>query len=239
MDTSYYQLVTPQFLYPLNYISMTGSILMTVGVALERYIAVTRPHYYNSVMKESSRCRLMQYLLPVTLFSLLFNVPKFFEHEVKMPELEEEEEWFVAPTQLSYNSTYGTYDCLSKLVVLGILPFITFSIFNVRIYKEVIKLRKRKEKQESSLCIILIFIVLTFFICHLPRLLLNIHEIWTLEQVKYCLHIQITIMGGFPVWAILLGYISNVLMVINSSANLVIYFIIGANMRQQIRNILC
>ena len=215
---------------------MTGSILMTVGVALERYIAVTRPHYYSSVMKENSSYRLLQYLLPVTLFSVLFNVPKFFEHEVKMPELEE---WFVAPTQLSYNSTYGTYDCLSKLIVLGILPFTTFSIFNVRIYKEVIKLRKRKEKQEAVLCIILIFIVLTFFICHSPRLLLNIHEIWTLEQVKFCLHIEMTILGGFPVWAILLGYISNVLMVINSSANLVIYFIIGANMREQLRKIIC
>ena len=211
---------------------------MTVGVALERFIAVTRPHYYNTVLTATSgqNSRLLQYLIPVTFFSLLFNVPKFFEHEVKMPEVGE---WFVAPTQLSYNSTYGTYDCISKLIVLGILPFTTFSIFNVRIYKEVSKLKKRKEKQEACLCIILIFIVLTFFICHLPRLLLNIHEIWTLDQVKYCLHIQLTLLGGFPVWAILLGYISNVLMVINSSANLVIYCIIGANMRQRLREIIC
>ena len=211
---------------------------MTVGVALERFIAVTRPHYYNAVVRDSQgqRCRLLQYLLPVTIFSILFNVPKFLEHEVVRPQ---QGEWFVVPTQLSYNSTYGTYDCASKLIILGILPFTIFSIVNVRIYREVSKLRKRKEKQEANLCIILIFIVLTFFICHSPRLLLNIHEIWTLDQVEHCLHIQQTILGGFPVWAILLGYVSNVLMVINSSANLVIYCIIGANMRKQLRDILC
>ena len=110
---------------------------------------------------------------------------------------------------------------------------------SVRIYREVSGLRKRKEKQEANLCIILIFIVLTFFLCQSPRLLLNIHEIWTLDQVEHCLHVQQTLLGGFPVWAILLGYISNVLMVINSSANLVIYCIIGANMRKQLRDILC
>ena len=46
--------------------------------------------------------------------------------------------------------------------------------------------------------------------------------------ITYCI-----ISGGFQIWEIYLGYISQVLLVINSSANFYIYCIIGANNREQ------
>lgn len=39
----------PYFLYPLHMMAMTGSILMTVAIALERYNAVHWPISYSQV----------------------------------------------------------------------------------------------------------------------------------------------------------------------------------------------
>lgn len=36
-------LLFPYLLYPAQYIAMSGSVFMTVGIALERYIAVHYP----------------------------------------------------------------------------------------------------------------------------------------------------------------------------------------------------
>ena len=44
----------PVLLFPLNHISMTGSILSTVAVTLERFVATHRPIYYNTVVKDAT-----------------------------------------------------------------------------------------------------------------------------------------------------------------------------------------
>ena len=49
LETSLHVYLFPPLLYPLNAIAMTGSIFMTVGVTVERYIAVYHPLYYNKV----------------------------------------------------------------------------------------------------------------------------------------------------------------------------------------------
>jgi hypothetical protein len=44
-----FQLLFPYFLYPGQTIMMTASIFMTVGIAMERYVAVHYPLDYNQV----------------------------------------------------------------------------------------------------------------------------------------------------------------------------------------------
>lgn len=46
----------PYFLYPLHMVAMTGSILMTVAIALERFVAVHYPINYSQAMNDSRYC---------------------------------------------------------------------------------------------------------------------------------------------------------------------------------------
>ena len=48
-QTDIHILLFPYFLYPLHMMAMTGSILMTVAIALERYSAVHWPIAYSQV----------------------------------------------------------------------------------------------------------------------------------------------------------------------------------------------
>ena len=48
---------------------------------------------------------------------------------------------------------------------------------------------RKKNKQKASelnLAVILLFIVFMFFVCHFPRILLNVHEFFMLEDMIEC-----------------------------------------------------
>ena len=50
-----------------------------------RYLSVSKPiEYHNTVTASQSKWpRILRYILPVLIFSTLFNLPKFFELRVK------------------------------------------------------------------------------------------------------------------------------------------------------------
>ncbi len=67
-------------LYGLHNAIMTCSIYMTVVLAFERYLAVSKPiEYHNTVNSGKRWVRLARYVLPVLLLAVVFNLPKFFE----------------------------------------------------------------------------------------------------------------------------------------------------------------
>ena len=55
---------------------MTCSIFMMMALALERYIAVSRP--FSRVPSSHSAKFILIYLIPVVFASFLLNLPKFF-----------------------------------------------------------------------------------------------------------------------------------------------------------------
>ena len=56
LQTDLHLILLPYFLYPLHSMAMTGSILMTVAIALERYNAVHWPISYSQVRKKNTFC---------------------------------------------------------------------------------------------------------------------------------------------------------------------------------------
>ena len=48
-----------------------------------RYFAVCHPFYYRDAVRATTiKCRVAQYVVPVILFAMLLNLPKFFETEL-------------------------------------------------------------------------------------------------------------------------------------------------------------
>ncbi len=74
----------PHLLYPLQNIAMVASIYLIIVVALERYIAVSKPLTSFVGDQEGHRWRkVFNYVIPVTIFSVLFNLPTFFEFYIE------------------------------------------------------------------------------------------------------------------------------------------------------------
>ena len=70
------------FFYQLQAISLMCSMVTTVVLAVERYLAVTKPvEYHFAVVAAANQPwrRVMRYMIPTIVFCVIFNLPKYFE----------------------------------------------------------------------------------------------------------------------------------------------------------------
>ena len=69
----YHFYIAPK-LVPTLQMALTGSVYSTVGIAIERYLAVCHPFYIAGKNWSAKR-----YIIPIILFSSIYNAPHYFE----------------------------------------------------------------------------------------------------------------------------------------------------------------
>ena len=60
-----------------------------------------------------------------------------------------------------------------------------------------------RRRQEDNLAVVFMGLVGVFFVCHILRVTLNIHEMLIIEHAKKCFDVG----PGFPLWSVILGKI--------------------------------
>ncbi|XP_059098618.1 FMRFamide peptide receptor frpr-18-like [Tigriopus californicus] len=268
--TSLHLYMFPYFLYPCLSIAMTCSVFMTVAVALERYIAVHYPIDYSQAINSPEACRrrLFKYVIPVVIMAVFVNAPKFFESTVgehailthpntsmlqigngSVPiQVSDADITYIKRievTDLRKDPTYTIYyNNWTRLMLIGIVPFILLIYFNYKIYQDV-KHRNRRQmsmsrhsatatqqarrRQEDNLAIVFMGIVLVFLICHSPRLILSMHEMMIIHDAMKC---QAQRLHPFHAWTLITMCVSHLLLVINSSINMILYIFLNESFRR-------
>ena len=61
-----------------------------------------------------------------------------------------------------------------------------------------VSVKDSRRKQEDNMAVIFMGFILVFLVCHLPRLLLNIHELFTIKNAIACMEAG---KNGFPIWS--------------------------------------
>ena len=81
-----HQWVFAKFVYPWRGISMCCSAYITVALALDRYNAVSNPSKYKASMRSHTNpiTPVLRCTLPIICLSILFNIPKYFDLDIKM-----------------------------------------------------------------------------------------------------------------------------------------------------------
>ena len=117
---------------------------------------------------------------------------------------------------------------ITRTFLLGIFPFIALLFFNIRIYQRFRRTRRRytikknnnnsQQAKDLQLARILILIACMFFVTNLPRLLLNLYELFYINEMMDC-------KGAFvpSTWFICSTSVNHLLIVINCLMNFVIY----------------
>lgn len=129
--------------------------MMTVAIALERYVAVHYPINYSQAMNDSRELkrRLMKYLIPVVALSIAMNVTKFFEIRLVFDEYVVDTvdgynitEWRpnFHVTQFRKDPTYSIPFNWFRFISIGILPFVLLVFFNLQIYVDIRRRNLRK-----------------------------------------------------------------------------------------------
>ena len=114
------------------------SYLVTVlylrkDIAVERYLTICRPLYHRAHSWKAP-----VYFVPILVFSILYNVPKFFElgrtNAGSITQIHHSYELlnYVAPTEMRNNPIYfHIYFVWCNLIFNGIIPFILLITLNI------------------------------------------------------------------------------------------------------------
>lgn len=219
-----YSSIVLVYIFPLASVTQTATIWVTVLVAVNRYIAVCMP--YQAPRLCTVRQAKIQ-LTAVLVLAVLYNVPKFAEGYVEYDPVEDCLK--ARHTELGDSFTFMLiYDNVLYMIFMMILPLLTLTVLNIRLVKALKELsRKRAEmqsarqQQDNNVTLVLIIVVLVFIICQAPALANKF--MWSVldNDARAC--------GGFQFY---FSRLSNVLVIVNSAVNFVIYFFFNTRFRQ-------
>ena len=240
LDTLYiYWGRSKEFVWPLAMITHTCAVWLTVMVTATRYLSVCRPlgSKKNACLHDPK----IQILI-VVMFSVFYNIPRFFEHQqigtketnVVINASEEERvnvsntnvnDHKLEPIHLGDNRLYQIiYSNILYYPVMFIIPLVSLTYFNAKLIQTIRQIKKKREtmtghrSRDDHITICIIAIVCVFIICQTPALINQIF--WAIRSPE-C--------GSFHFYY---TKISDVLVVLNSSCNFIIYCLFGQSFRK-------
>lgn len=140
------------WILPVAQICFTANAYITVAVSLERYLTICRPFYHRA-----HSWRAPAYFVPILAFSILFNVPRFFElswvdagnktqigHSYELLN-------YVEPTDMRNNPIYvQVYFVWCNFIFSGVLPFLLLITLNVSVLNQLRVYGNNAKKTKKS-----------------------------------------------------------------------------------------
>jgi len=208
---------------PLAHMGLTGSIYLTMAIAMERYFTVCHPFFKVSSPASSSISSSLQtnhsfweeYVNPLQALNLtekksFTDIATNFSllHRNTALQLE------VLPSDLRQNPLYvKVYLTYSNMIIHGIFPLLFLVIVNSKIYFRIRSLCPVQQGREVRHTQVSLAIVAVFLFCHAVRWIPNIWELNQAGEEKLV----------WPLWVSNLSQVSHLLTVFSSSANFYIY----------------
>ena len=215
------------YIWPLSLICHTITVYLTCLVTATRYMSICHP------TKRSQKNELFEYrvlAVIIVVISFVYNLPRFFEHS---------ELYKVQNSNNRSNITYRSFNLGDSKVyqivysnilyfpVMYIVPLVSLAYMNSRLIKAIRALKTRKKTltgrkaQKDNITVCIIVLVCVFILCQTPALINQIFFAVTTNEDREC--------GGFHFFY---TKISDVLVVINSSTNFIIYCLFGQSFRR-------
>ena len=148
--------------------------------------------------------------------------------------------YVLIPSKLYRDETYRSICPVIKIVLLGVVPLLSLTYLNWRIFNAVRlssqlvqeKARNEQQQKENDLARVLIGIIVLFIVCHTFRVTIEIDNIFTARSLPVC-H-ELCLPEFTTLWTVVVDPLSELMMVINSASNMVIYCCLNANFRKLI-----
>lgn len=222
------------YVWPLSLMAHTITVWVTVLLTLNRYHAVV-----TLVRSANSLARMKVKVIILIVCSVLYNVPRFFEHHVVRRDLE-------TPSNGTQNASYtdvnlgdiSTYQIIYSIIlyypVMYIVPFLSLAYLNTKLISALKGIKKKRQAitghkvKEDHVTVIVIVIVITFICCQTPALVNQIFWATLQHDQRKC--------GSFHFYY---TRISDILVVLNSSANFAIYCLFGKTFREVFLATIC
>lgn len=214
---------------PFGWTAQTGTIWLTMLLAVDRYIAISRPF---KAMVICTVVNARKAIIITTVIALLFNLPRF-PHYYLVAMYTNSNATFVAhiKTQLPYWNTdvyHYLYHIALTMIFLFIIPLISLSVVNMQLMRALRSARERRQsmgansspRRHHNVTIILnvVLVISKFIMCETPDLIAGV--IGAFESVAAT--------EAFLIFS----PIKEMMLVLNSTLNFYIYCIFNSRFRQ-------
>jgi hypothetical protein len=231
-DKSDWVMLQP-YVFPLLKTCQTLCIWMMVLVTVDRFLYVCRPLHRPRLHRMAS-------VFGVHAAAVLYNLPRFFDscmmrfHDVCSNRSTARMVYAHAFQSILY---FDIYQYILYILMLYILPLATLIVLNLKLIQAIRASRHRNYSSahasastpppasvsyENNATLVLVIIIVVFIVCETPELVLKIatvisrhmrsSEIFTTNLIRF-------------------GIVNEILMVINSSSNFLIYVLFGKRFR--------
>ncbi|XP_052817379.1 FMRFamide receptor-like [Mya arenaria] len=221
-----YQYMHP-YVYPIALIAQTGTVYTTLAFTVERYIAVCKPLHAANTCTMSRTKRVIIFIF---VASIAYNIPRFLEYRTR-------EDWSDAYnrtipsiefTAVGENQVFQeVYFIYLYLCIMFLIPFSLLTVLNILLIRAVNKARKTRNymsssnTKDTSLTVMLIVVINVFLACQFPALVDNIIvALFDYGDLKCSVQ-----------W-VRFTTISNLLVVVNSAVNFILYCILSKRFRR-------
>ncbi len=224
------------YAWPLAHMSQMGTVWMTVLVATNRYIAVCHP---LQAPRLCTKHKVKVQITIMTISIIIYNIPRYLEHHYIFKNVTTSEnttnEMEVNIGLASHQLYNIIYENVSYMLFLFLIPLLILIVLNAHLVKELKAAQKSREaltsrttNDENNITLVMIVIILVFIVCQTPASINQIlFYIVSDEEKSKCSHY------------IKYYHISNLLLVMNSSVNFVIYCMFRRQFQQDVCALLC
>ncbi|TRY71537.1 hypothetical protein TCAL_12499 [Tigriopus californicus] len=219
-------LIYRYFLYPFTTVAYSGGVYMTVTITIERFVAVCRPHSYReSLVHTSPGIRALKYVLPVIVFSLVLNIPKFLEIEVHF--VNGSSQYTLSEIRRNPNFIWWYTHSLiiHPFLTTTVVPIILLCVLNIKIYRGILKARinvhNSNNHGELNLAVVFVTLCSLFILSHSLRIYLAVRAVIEAPITSACMDSHKSYLP--PIHLVCLEATSNLLILTNSSCNIFVY----------------
>lgn len=224
--------------WPCALTAETATIYLTILVTLNRYVAVCRPY---ETSKFCSLADAKRHVVIVCAFAVLYNLPRFFEYEFA-PIEDANNNVTGRGVVLSHLGVDRTYQILYANVLYCLVfflgPFVALVFLNSELIAALRETKRKRMKvlnmdssssrSEDDITLMLIVVVVVFVVCQTPA-----------STTQVLLSFLSDNMRGCPSTFFYYERISDLLVVVNSSINFIIYCFCSRRFRQILSDLMC
>ena len=219
---------------PVGAMVQTVMVWFTVLLALNRFIAVCKPF---RAPKLCTLKRAQIQVAVVVIFATCFNIPKFFQYDIMyngtgVDGIYKESSW-IGP-----DSLFGiVYTNALYTVLVLLLPLLLLIGLNTHLIRDMRASRQRAAAEasrygmvapsEENISIIMIIIIVVFIICQTPDRIYQILNLVLFDQIQ-CDLVKSRLQA-----------VCNLLIIINSSTNFIIYYLCRKSFRTILKQRIC
>jgi len=224
-----------RFGWPCALTAETATIYLTILVTLNRYVAVCRPY---ETSKFCSLADARRHVVIVCAFAVLYNLPRFFEYRSALIDDPRRNATIrvVVLSSLGDDRTYQiVYGNVLYCLVFFLGPFVALVFLNSELIAALRETKRKRMKvlnmdssSEDDITLMLIVVVVVFVVCQTPA-----------STTQVLLSFLSRKMRGCPTTFFYYERISDLLIVVNSSINFIIYCFCSRRFRQILSDLMC